>query len=655
MSDNIPADKQHEESETNINRESTPKSESNTEEVFDNENTVESSVKEDFKGSHEDTHHEEEEEEIQSSDDITEKDDEEEDKEEKEYDYSDLSESQLLTTFRDLVKTKEVPSIRDAVHALRVEFNKRFDEDLEEQKEAFLAEGGNIIDFHYTTPAKKEFNSILFDYREKRNKYYKNLKRDLQANLKKREEIIEELKGLLNVEESVHTTYQHFKKLQEQWHTAGPIPRDAYNLTWNTYRHHVENFYDFLHLNREFRDLDFKHNLDQKLKLIARAEELAEQDFTHRAFRELQMLHKMWKEDIGPVAKEYRDDIWEKFSEATKKIHQNRHEYLKVEEKILEANYEKKLAIIDTIKNLTENTKSNHNAWQQAIKKVQENREKFFEIGRVPRTKNREIWDAFKDATRIFNRTKNTFYKEQKQEQIRNLEKKRELLQIAEEHKDSEDFETVTPLMKRIQADWKKIGHVPRRHSDKVWKEFKSACNHYFNRLFADRDKQNEGELENFKKKEALLSTVMEFTPTGDKEDDMEQLTVYMDTWHEIGRVPRNKMRIDKKFNQALDQVFKSMKVSKTDAELIKYNNRLHSLAAQDRKEKLKNEHFYISKKIDETKDAIRQLENNLGFFQNADEDNPLYREVVENVNTQKEKLKVWKEKLEQIKDIRDY
>ncbi|HLS11084.1 MAG TPA: DUF349 domain-containing protein, partial [Flavobacteriaceae bacterium] len=355
------------------------------------------------------------------------------------------------------------------------------------------------------------------------------------------------------------------------------------------------------------------------------------------------------------VAKEYRDDIWEKFSEATKKIHQNRQEYLKDEEKILEANYEQKIVIIEAIQNLTENTKPNHNAWQQAIKKVQEQRDKFFEIGRVPRAKNRETWDAFKDVTRTFNRTKNSFYKEQKKEQIRNLEKKRELLRIAEEHKDSEDFDTVTPLMKRIQADWKKIGHVPRRHSDKIWKEFKDACNHYFNRLFADRDKQSESELENFKKKETLLSTVKEFTPTGDKEKDMEQLTGYMDTWHEIGRVPRNKMRIDKKFNQALDQVFKSIKVSKTDAELLKYNNRLHSLAAQDRKEKLKNEHFYISKKIDETKDAIRQLENNLGFFQNADEDNPLYREVVENVNAQKEKLKVWKGKLEQIKDIRDY
>ena len=655
MSDNIPADKHHEESESNINKESALDIEENTVESSDNSDVEENKTAEEFKGNHEDSPHEEEEEEVQSSDDITEEDGEDEDTVEKKYDYSDLSENQLLSTFRDLVKTEEIPSVRDAVHALRVEFNKRFDEDLEEQKEAFLAEGGNIIDFQYTTPAKKEFNSILFDYREKRNRYYKNLKRDLQANLKKREEIIEELKGLLNVEESIHTTYQHFKKLQEQWHTAGPIPRDAYNLTWNTYRHHVENFYDFLHLNREFRDLDFKHNLEQKLKLIARAEELAEQEFTHRTFRELQMLHKMWKEDIGPVAKEYRDDIWDKFSEATKKIHHNRQEYLKDEEKILDANHEQKLVIIEAIQNLKENTKPNHNAWQQAIKKVQQLRDKFFEIGRVPRAKNRETWDAFKDATRSFNRTKNAFYKEQKQEQIENLEKKRELLRIAEEHKNSEDFDTVTPLMKRIQADWKKIGHVPRRHSDKIWKEFKDACNHYFNRLFAERDKQNEGEHENYKKKEALLSTVQEFTPSGDKEKDMEQLTAYMDTWNEIGRVPRNKMRIDKKFNKALDQVFKSMKVSKSEAELLKYNNRLHSLAAQDRKEKLKNEHFFISKKIDETKDTIRQLENNLGFFQNADEDNPLYREVIENVNAQKEKLKVWKSKLEQIKDIRDY
>jgi len=658
MSDKIPADKQkgaHEESENTTDKNATPKNDKKPTETSPVTESIEEKAVEEIEVNHEDVPHEEDEEEVQSSDDIEDEDDEEVDKKEKEYDYSDLSETQLLTTFRDLVKNKEIPAIKDATHALRMEFNKRMEEDLHEQKEAFLAEGGNIIDFHHTTSAKKEFNSILFDYREKRNNYYKNLKRDLQANLKKREAIIEELKGLLNVEENINTTYQHFKKLQEQWHTAGPIPRDAYNLTWNTYRHHVENFYDFLHLNREFRDLDFKHNLEQKLKLIARAEELAQQDYSHKTFRELQMLHKMWKEDVGPVAKEYRDDIWDKFSEATKEIHQKRQDYLKHEDEILEANYEQKVLIIEEIKKLSENTKPNHNAWQQAIKKVQKQRDKFFEIGRVPRTKNRETWSAFKDVTRSFNRTKNAFYKDQKTEQYKNLEKKQELVKIAEEHKDSDDFDTVTPLMKRIQADWKKIGHVPRKQSDKIWKEFKDACNHYFNRLFADRDKASEEELENFQKKEDLLSTIENLELSGDKEADMKLLTGYMDTWHEIGRVPRNKMQIDKKFNKVLDGVFKKLKVSKTDAELLKYNNRLHSLATQNNKEKLKNEHFFISKKIDETKDSIRQLENNLGFFQNADENNPLFREVVENINTQKEKLKVWEGKLEQIKDIRDY
>ena len=658
MSDNTPADKQqdaHLEPENSIDKSAVTENEETTTEATPVTDSTEKDKVKEIEVNHEDAPHEEDEEEIQSSDEVEEEEDEEEDKKEKEYDYSDLSEAQLLATFRDLIKTKEIPAIKDATHALRVEFNKRLDEDLQEQKEAFLAEGGNIIDFHYTTPAKKEFNSILFDYREKRNNYYKNLKRDLHANLKKREAIIEELKGLLNVEENINTTYQHFKKLQEQWHTAGPIPRDAYNLTWNTYRHHVENFYDFLHLNREFRDLDFKHNLEQKLKLIARAEELAQQDYSHKTFRELQMLHKMWKEDVGPVAKEYRDDIWDKFSEATKEIHQKRQDYLIDEDKILETNYEQKLLIVEEIKKLSENTKPNHNAWQQAIKKVQEQRDKFFELGRVPRTKNRETWTAFKDVTRNFNRSKNAFYKDQKTEQYQNLEKKRELVNIAKEHKDSEDFDKVTPMMKRIQEDWKKIGHVPRKQSDKIWKEFKDACNHYFNRLFADRDKENEGELENFQKKEALLSTIESLELSGDKETDMQLLTGYMNTWHEIGRVPRNKMQIDKKFNKVLDGVFKKLKISKTDAELLKYNNRLHSLASQNNKEKLKNEHFFISKKIDEAKDAIRQLENNLGFFQNADESNPLFRDVVSNINSQKEKLEVWEGKLEQIKSIRKY
>src|SRR5690606_19625010 len=242
--------------------------------------------------------------------------------------------------------------------------------ELEQKKEEFLAEGGNIIDFHYTTSLKKDFNSLYFDYKEKRNNHYKTLKKDLQSNLDKRWELIEELKGLLSAEENINTTYKHFKDIQEKWHVAGAIPRDKYNTGWNTYHHHVENFYDFLHLNREFRELDFKHNLESKLKLITRAEELAYEQDINKSFRQLQMLHKMWKEDIGPVAKEYRDDVWDKFSEATKIIHDKRQGQLQELEKDFETNYETKKQLVEEIKKVTEETKPSHQGWQNAIKQI---------------------------------------------------------------------------------------------------------------------------------------------------------------------------------------------------------------------------------------------------------------------------------------------
>src|SRR5690554_4182268 len=354
--------------------------------------------------------------EVASSED-EEKDDEDADQK----DYSSLSAKELIAELERIVKNKPVQEIKQDVEEIRNEFHSQFNEEMEQKKEEFLAEGGNIIDFQYTTPLKKEFNSIYFDYKEIRNKHYRTLKRDLQANLERRWELIEELKGLLSAEENINTTYKHFKEIQEKWHVAGAIPRDKYNTVWNTYHHHVENFYDFLHLNREFRDLDFKHNLDSKLKLITRAEELAQEEDINKAFRELQMLHKMWKEEIGPVAKEYRDEVWDKFSEATKVIHDKRQEQLAAMEKEFQANYEKKKQFIEGIKETTETAKPSHQGWQQAIKKVQELRDGFFNTGRVPRAQNKEIWKAFKDATSSFNHQKNSFYKNQKKEQFSNL------------------------------------------------------------------------------------------------------------------------------------------------------------------------------------------------------------------------------------------
>ena len=391
----------------------------------------------------------EDEEEVASSED-EEAEGEHEDNAQK--DYSKLSEKELVAELDRLLKTKKIQELKHDVEEIRSEFNSKFNEELEHKKEEFLAEGGNIIDFQYTTPLKKEFNSLYFDYKEKRNNHYKNLKKDLQSNLDKRWELIEELKSLLSAEENINTTYKHFKDIQEKWHVAGAIPRDKYNTVWNTYHHHVENFYDFLHLNREFRDLDFKHNLDSKLKIITRAEELGQEVDINKAFRELQMLHKMWKEDIGPVAKEYRDEVWDKFSDATKVIHDKRQAQLAEVEKDFEANYEKKKQLVEEIKKAIEETKPSHQGWQNAIKKVQELRDAFFNTGRVPRANNKEIWKAFKYVTREFNHQKNSFYKTQKKEQYSNLEQKRELIKIAEENKDSEDFDTTTALMKKIPS-----------------------------------------------------------------------------------------------------------------------------------------------------------------------------------------------------------
>ncbi len=542
---------------------------------------------------------EEDEEEVASSED--EEEDEEEHEEKAQKDYSTLSEKELVAELDKLLKTKKIQELKHDVEEIRSEFNSKFNEELEHKKEEFLAAGGNIIDFHYTTPLKKDFNSLYFDYKEKRNNHYKNLKKDLQGNLEKRWELIEELKGLLGAEENINTTYKHFKDIQEKWHVAGAIPRDKYNTVWNTYHHHVENFYDFLHLNREFRDLDFKHNLDAKIKLITRAEELGQEEDINKAFRELQMLHKMWKEDIGPVAKEYRDEVWDKFSEATKVIHDKRQAQLQELEKDFENNYEVKKQLVEEIKKATEEAKPSHQGWQNAIKKVQELRDAFFNTGRVPRANNKEIWKAFKDATGNFNHQKNSFYKNQKKEQYTNLEKKRELIKIAEENKDSEDFDATTQLMKKIQSDWKSIGHVPRKDSDKIWKQFKKACNHYFDRVHAQKNEANKEEMVHLESKQAMLEKLASFELSGDHKADVKSIKEHITAWKEIGRVPYNKRNIEQKFNKTLDGIFSKLDLGKKETELIKFDNKLNTLVNREDDRKLQNEHFFISKKIDET------------------------------------------------------
>jgi len=295
-----------------------------------------------------------------------------------------------------------------------------------------------------------------------------------KENLELKLSLIEELKNLIdNAEPS--SMYKEFKNLQDRWREVGQIPHGKYNDVWRTYHHHVERFYDLLHLNNDFRDLDFKHNFEEKSKLIEKAEALSGEEDVNHAFKELQLLHRMWKEDIGPVAREFREEVWHKFSEATKKIHKRRHAYQdKLDEKF-KANVDLKLAVIDKIKSIDIEKNQNHKDWQASIKKLEALRDEFFGIGKVPKAKNEEIWQLFREATRDFNAKKNNFYKSIKKDQVENLKKKMTLVEQAESLKDSEEWDIATEVFKKVQAEWKKIGHVPRQDSDKIWKRFKDA------------------------------------------------------------------------------------------------------------------------------------------------------------------------------------
>ena len=573
---------------------------------------------------------------------------------EPEKDYTLLSEEELITELKTVIESKPIQEIKSVVEIIKTEFNSKFNDELEQNKKAFLAEGGNIIDFYYTTPIKKAFDTAYYTYKDKRSNHYKNLLNDQKTNLLKREELIEELKSLFNAKENTSTIYKKFRDIQERWFDAGSIPRDKNNTVWNNYHHHVENFYNILHLDREFRDRNFKQNLEQKLRIIGRAEELTKEEDNNIAFRELQMLHKMWKEEIGPVAKEFSDEIWDKFSAATKIIHDKRHEYIEELEKKAEENVTLKKELILEINTLTETAKNKgHQAWQNTIKKVQELRDQFFESGKVPRSKNKEVWDLFKEATRNFNKEKNAFYKGQKKEQFDNLAKKRELIKIAEDNKDGEDFDTLTPLMKKIQSDWKEIGHVPRKDSEKIWKEFKAVCNHYFDRLHSQKEEANKEEFANYEAKKTFLKTLEDINLEGDHKKDIATITSKIAAWKKLGRVPYNKRNVEQKFNKKLDELFERLDLDKKQTELIKFENKLNSIASEEDDRKLKNEEFFISKKVGEVRDEIRQLENNLLFFKHVKDDNPLVKEVHKNIDRQKEQLETWIEKLKKIRNIR--
>jgi len=569
-------------------------------------------------------------------------------------DYEAMDMESLVAELEKLVTVEKVMSVKDHVEELRTAFLSKYNHFIEEKREEFLAENPDTTeDFHYHLPLKIKFDTLINQYRDKKNTHFKSLQNNLKANLDVRLAIVEELKELINPQENIKDTLKHFNELRERWKNAGPIPRDKYNHVWNNYHFHVENFYDYLHLDREARDLDFKHNLEQKQRIISRVEELVNESDVNKAFRELQDLHKIWKEDIGPVSRDHREVIWNTFSELTKKIHDKRELLFEKQRGTEQENLEKKKDIISKIAELAKEKVEAHSSWQGQIEKVEALRNEFFATGKVPADVNEETWSAFKNAVRDFNALKNSFYKDIKKDQQENLNKKMALVERAKSLKDSEDFGATTPVMKQIQEEWKQIGHVPRKYSDSIWKEFKEACNHYFDKLHAQRNEVNSEELEAFEKKKTYLETIRDFELTGDHKTDLDAIKAHIETWKSYGKVPHARRHIEGKFNKILDALFDKLSLSKKDSEMARFNSRIDQLSSSDDSRKLENEKIFLIRKIEEVQQEIFQLENNIQFFANAKKDNPMVLEVKKNIERHKESLQMWKDKLKQVRNLK--
>jgi len=562
--------------------------------------------------------------------------------------YDTLSLEELTDTLDNIIHTQKVQHIKSSVEAIKSAFNLKFGTLLAEKKSLFLAEGGNTIDFQYSSPVKSKYNKLLSDYKKQKDIHYSNLEKQLKDNLEKRVQVIEDLKTLIENADT-KTMYKHFRDLQNTWRSIGPVPKTKYNDTWKIYHHHVERFYDLLHLSNDFRDLDFKNNLEEKLKLIEKAEFLAEMQDVNAAFKELQDLHKTWKEDIGPVAREMRDDVWDKFSAATKIIHDKRHDHFKSMKSQYVVIIEAKMLVIDEILSYDSSKNKTHNDWQKSIKDIDALRKKYFDAGKLPYSKSESIWKKFKEATKQFNREKNKFYKQEKNAQQNNLQAKLDLIKLAESLKDSEDWETTTNTFKKIQSDWKKIGHVPRKFSDDIWKKFKSSCNYYFDRFHNQKNALSDEQKEIIGHKIAFVEAlkVEDYTTK-------DTITNLMESWIQLGSTPRGSKAVDLQFNKFVDGLLSKLSLDKSEIVLLKFKNIINGYLANNDTRKLDSELVFVRKKIDESVREIQQLENNLSFFSNASDDNPMVKNVHKNIDTFKNGLKVWKDKLAYIRSL-DY
>ena len=551
-------------------------------------------------------------------------------------DLSGKSKEELVDMFARMLETEPVQTLRKSMEAIKVAFYKLHRAEVEAARKAFEATAAESEEFVPAVDALEVRLKDLFkEYRRRRDEYMANLDSIKEENLKAKLAIIDELKELVNSDETLNHTFAKFRELQQRWKEIGVVPQQNVKDLWETYNLHVENFYNFIKINKELRDLDLKKNYEQKLQLCEQAEALVLEPSVVEAFHKLQKLHDEWRE-TGPVANEYKEALWERFKAASSRInkqHQEHFETLKGEQV---KNLELKTGLCVATEELSSQPLTTRKEWNRASDRLLEIQKTWKTIGFAPKKDNNRIYERFRTACDRFFEAKRQFYAGMKTEMEHNLQLKIEICEAAESLMNSEEWKKATDELIALQARWKQIGAVSRRHSDAVWKRFRAACDKFFERKashFASVDGEHE---ENLQKKLALLA---EMAGADVKAGGYEVIREFQRRWGEIGFVPiKQKDAIQKKYKAAVDELFNTLRGSERDRSMGRFREKVSSFKASgDRRLRSERERLY--NKVRQLEQEIGLLENNIGFFAKSKNAEALVADVRAKIERAREEM----------------
>jgi hypothetical protein len=548
----------------------------------------------------------------------------------------------------ETVKGDDINAIRKKVALIKVTFFKLNKEEQHKRYEEFIATGQDKAGFSASEDElEKKFNEALVIYRDKRQVFLDNQEQLKQKNLESKKIILEELKALIDSEESLKKTYDEFKALQDKWKDIGMVPKNEVNNLWQSYHFLVEKFFDKVKINKELRDLDLRKNLESKIELCEKTEELLLESSILKSFKQLQKYHQLWKE-IGPVPQDKKDEIWERFKNATDKINQRRREhYDKLQESHVN-NLMAKTALCEKAEEVLHLENNSIKDWQNNTDQITELLKVWKTIGPAPRKQNDEIWERFKTTLDTFFAGKKEYFQKIKEEQLNNYNLKLDLCTQAEALKSSTDWRKTTQELIRLQNDWRNIGPVPRKLSDKIWKRFRGACDEFFNSKAEYFTNVGKNESDNLKLKEELIKKVEEFQFGEDKSGNLEILQGFQREWTEIGHVPiKDKERLQNEFRTVINKQLDKLKISKSEMQNINYRNRIEGLKDTPNSDRIiGNERMMLMNKKKKIEEEIKLWENNIGFFSHSKKSAQMKEEFERKIDAAKQEVAVLNDKI---------